>query len=61
MVRKHSQQPITNYVSVESVTRAMAKVETLGGSICKPKTTVPQMGYFVIWQDTEGNNSPSGK
>jgi predicted enzyme related to lactoylglutathione lyase len=55
MTRKHPQQPITNYVSVASVTKAMAKVEKLGGTICKSKTAVPQMGYFAICRDTEGN------
>jgi predicted enzyme related to lactoylglutathione lyase len=53
--RKHSTQPITNYVNVESVARAAAKVEKLGGKIMKPRTAVPQMGYFVICRDTEGN------
>jgi hypothetical protein len=33
----------------------MAKVEKLGGSICKPRTGVPGMGYFAICQDTENN------
>jgi uncharacterized protein len=33
----------------------MAKVEKLGGKICTPKTAVPQIGYFSICQDTEGN------
>lgn len=56
MVRKHPQQPITNYISVASVADAMAKVEKLGGTICKPKTAVPQMGYFAICEDTEGNS-----
>lgn len=55
MPRLHLQQPITNYVSVPSVTKATAKVEKLGGTICKPKTAVPGMGYFVICLDTEGN------
>lgn len=55
MVRKHPQQPITNYVAVSSVDNAAAKVEKLGGQICKSKTAVPKMGYFVICQDTEGN------
>jgi predicted enzyme related to lactoylglutathione lyase len=53
--RKHATQPITNYVNVESVARAAAKVEKLGGKIMKPKTAVPQMGYFVICRDSEGN------
>ena len=51
----HPQQPITNYVSVPSVTKAAAKVEKLGGTVCKPKTAVPGMGYFAICLDTEGN------
>jgi len=55
MVRKYPEQPITNYVSVKSVTKSMAQVEKLGGKVCMPKTAVPQMGYFAICQDTEHN------
>ena len=55
MKRMHPGHTITSYVSVPSVTRFMAKVEKLGGSICRPKTAVPGMGYFAICQDTENN------
>jgi predicted enzyme related to lactoylglutathione lyase len=55
MTRKHPQQPITNYVIVPSVAKAAEKVEKLGGKICVPKTAVPQMGFFVVCTDTEGN------
>jgi uncharacterized protein len=55
MTRKHTQQPITNYVAVPSVDKYAVKIERLGGTICKPKTAVPQMGYFAVCQDTEGN------
>ena len=55
MARKHPDQPITNYVAVSSVDESAAKLEKLGGKICMPKTAVPQMGYFVVCQDTEGN------
>jgi len=55
IVRKHPEQPITNYVSVKSVTESLAKVEKLGGKVCMSKTVVPQMGYFAICQDTENN------
>ena len=55
MARKHPQQPITNYIHVPSVTRFMAKVTKLGGTVCVPKTAVPEMGYFAICQDTEKN------
>jgi len=55
LTRKYPQQPITNYLFVPSIDKAAAKVEKLGGTICKTKTAVPQMGYFVICRDTEGN------
>jgi predicted enzyme related to lactoylglutathione lyase len=55
MVRKHPAQPITNYVAVSSVDKAAVKVEKLGGTICKSRTAVPKMGYFIICEDTEGN------
>ncbi|MGB8297982.1 MAG: VOC family protein [Polyangia bacterium] len=55
MSRKHPDQPITNYIHVESVSKFMAKVEKLGGKVCMPKTAVPQMGYFAVCQDTEEN------
>lgn len=48
-------QSITVYVSVPSVDRAVTKVQKLGGTVCKPKTAVPGMGYFAICLDTEGN------
>ena len=55
MTRKHPGQPITNYVTVPSLVKAMAKVKKLGGKVCVSKTAVPQMGYFAICQDTEEN------
>ncbi|HEX3627299.1 MAG TPA: VOC family protein [Verrucomicrobiae bacterium] len=55
MSRMHPEQSITNYISVPSVARSMAKVQSLGGSICKEKTAVPGMGYFAICKDTENN------
>jgi predicted enzyme related to lactoylglutathione lyase len=55
LTRKHPEQPITNYIAVPSVDESAARVQKLGGKICKPKTVVPQMGYFAVCQDTEGN------
>ena len=55
MTRMHPAQTITAYISVPSVTKPLAKVTKLGGSICKPKTAVPTRGYFAICQDTENN------
>jgi predicted enzyme related to lactoylglutathione lyase len=55
MARMCPEHPITNYIIVESVARASAKVEKLGGKVHKPKTAVPHMGYLAIVQDTENN------
>jgi uncharacterized protein len=55
MSRMHPEQSITSYISVPSVIRFMAKVQKLGGTICKEKTAVPGMGYFAICKDTENN------
>ena len=55
MARQSPEHGITNYVNVASVDQAAAKVEKLGGKIVMPKTAVPQMGYFVLCQDTESN------
>jgi len=55
MKRKHPGQSITNYVNVSSVAKSAALVEKLGGKVCVSKMAVPQMGYFAVCQDTEGN------
>jgi predicted enzyme related to lactoylglutathione lyase len=55
MKRMHPEQQITQYISVPSVNEFAAKIEKLGGSLCKPKTAVPGMGYFAICKDTENN------
>jgi uncharacterized protein len=61
MKRMHPKQTITSYVSVPSVSKFAAKIEKLGGSVCKPKTAVPGMGYFAIVNDTENNTFAIGR
>jgi len=46
---------ITVYINVESADEYTKKLEALGGTVVLPKTAVPSMGYFVVFQDTEGN------
>jgi predicted enzyme related to lactoylglutathione lyase len=53
--RMHPGHTITVYVTVPSIDKAVAKVQKLGGTVCKQKTAVPHMGYFVICEDTEHN------
>jgi uncharacterized protein len=54
--RQRPEEPIINYVSVNSVDKYTDKIAKLGGKICMAKTAVPQMGYFAVFQDTEGNS-----
>jgi predicted enzyme related to lactoylglutathione lyase len=53
--RMHPGHTITVYVTVPSIDKAVVKVQKLGGTVCKQKTAVPHMGYFVICEDTEHN------
>jgi uncharacterized protein len=53
--RKHAGEPVVNYIGVDSVEKFADRIAKLGGKIRMPKTAVPQMGYFAVCQDTEGN------
>ena len=48
-------QPITGFINVPLISRAIARVEKLGGQVCKGKTAVPPMGWLAVCRDTEGN------
>jgi predicted enzyme related to lactoylglutathione lyase len=53
--REMPQQQPVNYVSVESIDEYSKKVTDLGGEIVVPKTEIPQMGWFALAKDPEGN------
>ena len=55
MKRMAPGQGITVYINVESVDDYSKKLQSLGGKVLMPKTPVPTMGYFAVFQDTEGN------
>ena len=56
MKRQNSgQQGITNYIAASSVNESAAKVQHLGGEGAYVEGSDPQMGWFAIRQDTEGN------
>jgi predicted enzyme related to lactoylglutathione lyase len=44
-----------NYISVDSVDDAVAKVKELGGAITTPKSEIPGMGWYAAGTDSEGN------
>src|SRR5438132_6552846 len=52
--QKHPQEPVVNYVSVDSVDKFADKIAKLGGKIYMAKTAERQMGDFDMFQDADG-------
>lgn len=46
---------MVNYVYVEDLDAATKRVEDHGGEVVKPRTEVPQAGWFALVHDPEGN------
>jgi predicted enzyme related to lactoylglutathione lyase len=55
MKRQSPHQTVTNYVTVSSIDEYTSKVEQSGGKIIMPKTEIPDMGYILVFMDTENN------
>ena len=55
MYRRQMTEQIMNYVMVDDIDQAIAKVQKLGGKIVVPKMEIKGVGWTVIIQDTEGN------
>jgi len=53
--REESKDQIFNYIKVPSVDKVSKKIEDNGGTVISPKITVPGIGYFYMFKDTEGN------
>ena len=53
--REELTDQIFNYISVSSVDKIKEEIEAHGGTIVSPKITVPGVGYFYMFKDTEGN------
>jgi len=44
-----------NYVNVDSVDESAKRAQELGAKLMKPKAAVPNMGWFAMLLDPEGN------
>ncbi|NHF59747.1 VOC family protein [Flavobacteriaceae bacterium TP-CH-4] len=53
--REKDYQKITNFIQVDAIDEAIAKVKELGGEIVEPKSTIPNIGFIAGCRDTEGN------
>ncbi len=43
------------YINSEDIDADLMAVEKLGGKIIRPKTEIPQMGWYGIFKDPTGN------
>lgn len=55
MKRQASEHSVTNYVTVTSVDDYASKIEEAGGKVIMPKTEIPEMGFILVFLDTENN------
>ena len=53
--REDPTDQIFNYISVSSVDDTKKLIEENGGTIESPRISVPGVGYFYMFKDTEGN------
>ncbi|MFX1281178.1 MAG: VOC family protein [Promethearchaeota archaeon] len=53
--REDPEDQVHNYITVKSVEESKTKIEENGGVIVSPKITVPGVGYFYMFKDSEGN------
>jgi len=55
MKKEHPEQRPVNYIAVESVDEYSEKIKALGGKIIVPKMEVPEIGWWALALDPEGN------
>ena len=55
MKRQAPEHSVTNYITVQSVDDYASKIEEAGGKVIMPKTEIPDMGYIIVFLDTESN------
>ncbi|GAB4342400.1 MAG: VOC family protein [Calditrichia bacterium] len=55
LMKQGPQHVVTNYINVEDIDAAIARIKELGGKVPNPKQAVPGMGWFAHFLDSEGN------
>ncbi|MES2629435.1 MAG: VOC family protein [Bacteroidota bacterium] len=46
---------VTNIIEVDSIDKAIFRVESYGGKIVSPKTIIPNVGWIAYFEDPDGN------
>jgi uncharacterized protein len=55
MKRQAPEHSVTNYITVRSVDDYASKIEEAGGKVIMPRTEIPNMGFIIVFLDTENN------
>jgi predicted enzyme related to lactoylglutathione lyase len=55
MKRIGTEHTVTNYITVSSINEYSSKISESGGKIVKPKTEIPDLGFIVVFLDSENN------
>ncbi|MFI5171239.1 MAG: VOC family protein [Chitinophagales bacterium] len=52
--RRAPDMPVVNTIGVADIDKAISSVESNGGLIVVPKTTIPNMGHLCYFKDPDG-------
>ena len=55
MKRQAPEHSVTNYITVPSVDDYASRIVEAGGKVIMPKTEIPDMGFIIVFLDTENN------
>ena len=55
MQRQAPVHSATNYITVPSIDDYASKIEEAGGKVIMPRTEIPEMGFILVFLDTENN------
>jgi uncharacterized protein len=55
MKRQAPEHSVTNYITVPSIDNYASKIEEAGGKVIMPRTEIPEMGFILVFLDTENN------
>ena len=54
--RNTPQEQFLNYFSVKSIDESVSKATNLGAKVLMAKQEIPNVGYFAVLSDPDGNN-----
>ena len=55
-LQKHGEQgpQVLNYIMATDIARTLAKIENAGGKVVVPKSEIPKIGWYAVFQEPGG-------